>query len=75
MNWHDYISVDPTVMHGIACIAGTRIPVSLVLDNLAARVPEERLLSEYPSLTPEAITAALAYAAELTREENETLPA
>ena len=36
MNWRDYISVDPNVMHGVACIAGTRIPVSVVLDNLAA---------------------------------------
>ncbi|HEY0874758.1 MAG TPA: DUF433 domain-containing protein [Vicinamibacterales bacterium] len=56
-------------MHGVACIAGTRIPVTVVLDNLAARVPEERLLAEYPSLMPEAIVAALAYAAELAREE------
>ena len=49
--------------------------MSVVLDNLAARVPEERLLAEYPSLTPEAITAALAYAAELAREQNLGLPA
>ena len=75
MNWRDYISVDPNVMHGVACIARTRIPVSVVLDNLAARMPEERLLAEYPSLTPEAITAALAYAAELAREQNLELPA
>ena len=75
MNWRDYISVDPNVMHGVACIAGTRIPVSIILDNLAARVPKERLLAEYPSLTPEAITAALAYAAELAREQNLGLPA
>ena len=75
MNWRDYISVDPNVMHGVACIADTRIPVSVILDNLAARVPEERLLAEYPSLRPEAITAALAYAAELAREQNLGLPA
>ena len=75
MNWRDHISVDPTVMHGLACIIGTRIPVSVVLDNLAARVPEDRLLDEYPSLTPEGITAALAYAAELAREQNLELPA
>lgn len=75
MNWRDYISVNPNVMHGVACIAGTRIPVSVVLDNLAARVPEDRLRAEYPSLTPEAIQATLAYAAELAREENIALPA
>ena len=75
MNWRDYISVDPNVMHGVACIAGTRIPVSVVLENLAVRVPEDQLLAEYPSLTREAITAALAYAAELAREQNVGLPA
>lgn len=75
MNWRDYISVDPNVMHGVACIAGTRIPVSLVLDNLAAQVPEGRLLAEYPSLTAEALRATLAYAAELAREQNIALPA
>jgi len=75
MDWRNHISVDPNVMHGVACIAGTRIPVSLVLDNLAAQVPEERLLAEYPSLTAEAIRAALAYAAELAREQSVSLPA
>lgn len=74
MNWREYISVDANVMHGVACIAGTRIPVSVVLDNLAARVPEERLLAEYPSLTTEAVAAALAYAAELAREQSVALP-
>jgi uncharacterized protein (DUF433 family) len=75
MEWREYISVDPNVMHGVACVAGTRIPVSVVLDNLAARVPEERILAEYPSLTREAIAAALAYAAELSREQSLALPA
>lgn len=75
MNWRDYISVDPNVMHGVACIAGTRVPVSVVLDNLAARVPEERLLAEYPPLTPDAIRAALTYAAELAREQTIALHA
>lgn len=75
MDWRQYISVDPQVMHGVACIAGTRIPVSVVLDNLAARVPEELLLRDYPTLTPEAITAALAYAAEIVRERTLALPA
>jgi uncharacterized protein (DUF433 family) len=75
MDWRKHISVDPTVMHGVACITGTRIPVSLVLDNLAAAVSVQRLLTEYPSLTPDAIAGALAYAAELAREESLALPA
>lgn len=75
MNWREQITVDPAVMHGVACIAGTRIPVSVVLDNLAAGVPDDRLLQEYPTLTPAAIRAALAYAAELAREQTIALPA
>jgi len=75
MDWNNYISVDPNVMHGVACISGTRIPVSLVLDNLAAGLSPEELLQEYPSLSREAITAALAYAAELARERFVVLPA
>jgi uncharacterized protein (DUF433 family) len=75
MNWQDYISVDPTVMHGAACVTGTRIPVSVVLDNLAAGASEELILREYPSLTHDAIKAVLAYAAELARERVVPLPA
>jgi len=75
MDWRTHISVDPNVMHGVACISGTRVPVSVVLDNLAAAMSVERILTEYPSLTRDAIAAALAYAAELAREESLALPA
>jgi uncharacterized protein (DUF433 family) len=75
MNWQDYITVDPTICHGRACIKGTRIMVSVVLDNLAAGLSVEEIISSYPSLTPEAIHAAIAYAAELARERIVALPA
>lgn len=68
MNWRDKINVDPAVCHGKACIKGTRIMVSIVLDNLAEGVNETEILKSYPSLTIEDIKAAIAYAAELTRE-------
>ena len=68
MNWRERISVDPMVCHGKACIKGTRVMVSVVLDNLAADVSQEEILRSYPSLTPADIQAAIAYAAELTRE-------
>jgi len=45
MDWRTYISVDPGVCHGTACFVGTRIPVSVVLDNLAAELARERVLS------------------------------
>jgi uncharacterized protein (DUF433 family) len=60
--------VDPNVCHGAACIKGTRVPVSVVLDNLAAGVDRDEILKSYPSLKPEDIQAAVAYAAELARE-------
>lgn len=75
MNWQEHISVDPAICHGRACIKGTRIMVSVVLDNLAAGLSVKEIINSYPSLTPEAIQAAVAYAAELTRERIVTLPA
>lgn len=63
------ITTDPAIHHGQAVIDGTRIPVSVVLENLAAGVAEDELLREYPSLTQEGIRAALTYAARLAREE------
>lgn len=75
MNWQDYITVDPAICHGQACIKGTRIMVSVVLDNLVAGLSVKEIISSYPSLTPEAIQAAIAYAAELARERVVTLPA
>ena len=74
MDWRERITVDPGVCHGQACIKGTRIIVSLVLDNLAAGVTHEDLLRSYPSLSPEDIQAAIAYAAELARERIVRLP-
>src|SRR5919109_40581 len=54
MNWQDYITVDPAVCHGKACITGTRIMVSIVLDNLAAGLTPEDIVHSYPSLCREA---------------------
>jgi uncharacterized protein (DUF433 family) len=75
MEWKRYISVDPNVCHGQACVAGTRILVSVVLDNLAAGLLQEEIIRSYPPLTREGIQACIAYAADLAREENVGLPA
>lgn len=74
MVWRDLITVDPNVCHGKACIKGTRIMVSVILDNLAAGVPINEILQSYPSLTTESVQAAIAYAAELTRERVVAMP-
>ena len=75
MNWKDLISADPQVMHGAVCFRGTRIPVSVVLDNLAAGESAEAVLVEYPTLQAQHIRAAIGYAAELARERIVPLPA
>ena len=68
MNWKDHITVDPHVCHGKACVKGTRVMVSVILDNLAEGVERAEILSSYPSVTSEDIEASIAYAAELARE-------
>ncbi|HLB36537.1 MAG TPA: DUF433 domain-containing protein [Gemmatimonadales bacterium] len=75
MRWQDHVTVDPAVCHGQACMTGTRIPVAVVLANLAAGLTSEEILRSYPTLTPEAIRAALAYAADLAQERVVALPA
>lgn len=62
------IAIDPRICFGKPCIRGTRIWVSLIVDNLAAGISEEEILAAYPSLTKEDVRAALAYAAELTHD-------
>ena len=66
--WRDRISVDPSVCHGNPCIRGTRIFVSVILDNLAAGIGTDEILASYPGITGDDVLAALAYAAELARE-------
>ena len=68
MNWQDRITVDPQVCHGKACVKGTRVTVSVVLDNLAAGLSKQEIVTSYPSLVSEDIDASIAYAAELARE-------
>ena len=63
MDWQPLITVDPKICHGQACVAGTRIAVSVVLDNLAAGVPEEEIRTRYPRLSHLAIQACIDYAA------------
>jgi len=68
MDWQHYITTDPNVLHGAICFAGTRIPVSVVLDNLADGATPADILGQYPGLRSEHVSAALAYAADLARD-------
>ena len=65
MDWKPFISTDLRIMHGAVCFRGTRIPVSVVLDNLAAGETEATIIEEYPTLKSEHISAAVSYAADL----------
>ena len=68
------ITTDPNICFGKPCIRGTRIWVSLIVENLADGVTDKELLEAYPQLKPDDIRAALAYAAEVTRERVIPLP-
>ncbi len=67
MNWQERITADPADCHGKACIKGTRVMVSVILDNLAAGEPTEEIARGY-NLHRADIEAAMAYAADLARE-------
>ena len=64
-----YIEVRSNVMLGKPCLEGTRIPVYLILEKLAAGESAQRILVSYPQLKPEHIQACLEYAARLAAEE------
>lgn len=67
-SWREHITIDPKVSHGKACIKGTRIMASIILDNLAAGISREEILKSYPSISTDDTQAVIAYAAELGRE-------
>ena len=66
------IAIDPAVCFGRPVIRGTRIWVSLIVDNLAEGIPESELLAAYPQLQSDDIRAALDYAAEMTKPDTLT---
>jgi len=74
MTGFDRVVLDPHICHGRACIKGTRIPVSLILDELAAGHSFEEIIDQYPSLTREDIISAIEYASLLTKERVGILP-
>ena len=70
----ELISTDPRVMHGQAVLSGTRVPVSVILDCLAAGMTAEEIITEYPVVTATGIPAAAAYGAALARGELPRVP-
>lgn len=69
VDWRKYIESSPDVLRGKPRIAGTRIPVGLILGHLAAGHTHEQIMAEFPALTSEQIAACLDYARELSEFE------
>ncbi|MBM4024286.1 MAG: DUF433 domain-containing protein [Planctomycetes bacterium] len=69
METFDRITFDPQIMGGRACIRGMRIPVSVIVGQIAHGATFEEILADYPDLEPEDIRQAIGYAAWLTQEE------
>ncbi|MEO8066322.1 MAG: DUF433 domain-containing protein [Flavobacteriales bacterium] len=69
LDWHQHIAADPEIMYGKPCVKGTRIPVDLILDKLAAGQPMEDLLAGYPQLTLADIQACLRFGAASVRND------
>lgn len=69
MMHQNLITSNPDVMMGKPVVAGTRITVELILEKLAAGETPEQLLDAHPRLTREAISAALAFAADALRSD------
>ncbi len=68
MNWRDHITVDAEICHSKACISGTCVLVTTVLDNLAAGLDADEIVRSYLSASYEAVRATLCYAATLANE-------
>ncbi len=64
IDWRERIVIDPQICHGKLCIKGTRIMVSVILDNFADGLTPEEIAQEYPPLTVDDVKAAIAYAAK-----------
>ena len=65
------IQSDPSIMMGKPVVAGTRIPVELILEKLAAGETVDQLLEAHPRLTRQGIQAALGFAAQALRADSE----
>lgn len=65
----DRITFDPKIMGGRACIRGMRIPVSVIVGQIAHGATVEEILADYPDLELKDLQQALEYAAWLTQEE------
>ena len=69
INWKEHIVIDPDLHHGDPRIKGTRIPVATIVGSLADGMTPDEIIGVYPQLTAVKVQAALAYAADVMRQE------
>ena len=69
MKWSEHLRMDPGILGGKLVITGTRLSAEFILGLFAAGWRHEQVLESYPALTPEALRAVFAYAAELAQNE------
>lgn len=69
MSPFDRITFDPQIMGGRACIRGMRIPVSVIVGQIASGATVEEILKGYPELESADVQQALQYAAWLTQDQ------
>ncbi len=69
INWQNFIVIDPEIHHGEPCITGTRVPVAILVGSIADGMTVDEVVNEYPQITREAVRAALAYAADVVRQD------
>jgi len=67
--WRKRVVADAATHHGEPCIRGTRIPVTTIVASLADGMTPDEIIAEYPQLEREDVLAALAYAADVLREQ------
>jgi uncharacterized protein (DUF433 family) len=70
MDWRNYIHSDPDILVGKPVVKGTRLAVSFLLDLLGNGWSPEQILANYPTLTPQALQAVFAFAAESLKDES-----
>ena len=69
-DWRARIVIDPNIHHGVPCIRGTRVPVSVLIGSLAEGDAPADILASYPHLTEEDLQAALRFAAEAVSSDD-----
>lgn len=69
IHWQNFVTIDPDIHHGEPCIKGTRVPIAMIVGSIADGMSIEEITKEYPQVTTEAVRAALAYAADVVRQE------